>query len=61
MTGMFASSASFFSFYDVTEKVAIVLGLFSFALIEQVTDNIRYSALCLGGFFLVGLVLLWRM
>lgn len=54
-------TASFFSFYDVTEKVAIVIGLFSFALIEQLTDNIRYSALFLGIFFLLGLALLWRM
>lgn len=54
-------TAGFFSFYDVTEKLAIVLGLFSFALIEQVTDNIRYSALCLGVFFVVGFVLLFRM
>jgi len=54
-------TASFFSFYDVTEKIAIVIGLFSFALIEQLTNNIRYSALCLGVFFLIGLVLLWRM
>jgi len=54
-------TASFFSFYDVTEKVAIVIGLFSFALIEQVTNNIRYSALCLGLFFVIGLVLLSRM
>lgn len=54
-------TASFFSFYDVTEKVAIVVGLFSFALIEQITNNIRYSALCLAIFFLLGLALLWRM
>ena len=54
-------TASFFSFYDVTEKVAIVIGLFSFALIEQVTNNIRYSALSLGLFFVLGLVLLFRM
>ncbi|MFC3198029.1 MFS transporter [Parapedobacter deserti] len=54
-------TASFFSFYDVTEKVAIVIGLFSFALIEQVTNNIRYSALSLGLFFVMGLLLLFRM
>ena len=54
-------TASFFSFYDVTEKIAIVIGLFSFALIEQVTRNIRYSALSLGLFFVVALVLLFRM
>ncbi len=54
-------TAGFFSFYDVTEKIAIVLGLFSFALIEQITDNIRYSALCLGIFFVIGFLLLFRM
>lgn len=53
-------TASFFSFYDVTEKVAVVVGLFSFGLIEQVTNNIRNSALCLGVFFVLGLVLLFR-
>lgn len=56
-----ADTASFFSFYDVTEKVAIVIGLFSFAIIEQITNNIRYSALCLGIFFVIGLMLLGRM
>jgi len=46
---------------EVTEKSAIVIGLFSFAIIEQLTNNIRYSALCLGIFFVVGLALLGRM
>ncbi|NVK48215.1 MAG: MFS transporter [Cyclobacteriaceae bacterium] len=47
--------ASFFSFYDVTEKIAIVLGTFSYGVIEQVTGSMRNSALSLGIFFLVGL------
>ena len=47
--------ASYFSFYDVTEKLAIVLGTFSYGVIEQVTGNMRNSALSLGIFFLVGL------
>ena len=51
---------AFFSFYDVTEKVAIVIGLFSFGLIEQITHNIRYSALVLSLFFVIGLLLLVR-
>jgi len=51
-------TTSFFSFYDITEKLAIVLGLFSFAFIEQLTHNIRYSALFLSLFFVVGLLLL---
>ena len=51
-------TASFFSFYDVTEKVAFVIGLASFAYIEEFTGNMRISALSLAGFFLIGLVIL---
>jgi UMF1 family MFS transporter len=47
--------ASFFSFYDVTEKMAIVLGTFSYGVIEQLTGSMRNSSLALGIFFLVGL------
>lgn len=54
-------TTTFFSFYDVTEKIAIVLGLFCFAIIEQMTHNIRYSALSLSIFFILALVLLYRM
>ncbi|WP_270090844.1 MFS transporter [Sphingobacterium sp. SYP-B4668] len=53
-------TTAFFSFYDVTEKLAIVVGLFSFALIEQITHNIRYSALFLSLFFVIGFLLLFR-
>src|SRR5690554_6807404 len=51
---------SFFSFYDVTEKLAIVIGLFSFGFIEELTNNIRFSAISLAVFFLIGLFLLFR-
>lgn len=51
-------TASYFSFYDITEKVAIVLGMFSFGLIEQLTGSMRNSALTLSGFFIVSLVIL---
>ncbi|MGF7037365.1 MFS transporter [Mucilaginibacter lappiensis] len=51
-------TASFFSFYDVTEKLAIVGGMFSFAFIEELTGSMRNSALALCGFFIIGLVLL---
>jgi len=54
-------TTSFFSFYDITEKIAIVIGLFSFALIEQLTNNIRLSALAMSVFFVIGLLLLFRM
>jgi UMF1 family MFS transporter len=51
-------TASFFSFYDVTEKLSIVVGLFCFAYVEDLTHEMRDSALALDGFFAVGLLLL---
>jgi MFS transporter, UMF1 family len=54
-------TASFFSFYDVTEKLAIVGGMFSFGFIEELTGNMRNSALVLGSFFLAGLILLFSL
>lgn len=51
-------TASFFSFYDVTEKMAIVIGLFAFGLIEGLTGNMRNSILALIVFFLIGLLFL---
>ena len=50
--------ASYFSFYDVSDKVGIVLGTFSFGFIYQLTGNLRHSALAIGVYFAVGLVLL---
>lgn len=47
-----------FSFYDITEKLGIVLGLFVFGLIEQITFNIRFSAVSLSIFFILGFILL---
>jgi UMF1 family MFS transporter len=51
-------TASFFSFYDVTEKLAIVVGMFSFGLIEHITGNMRNSIFALTGFFVLGFVFL---
>ncbi|TDQ12079.1 MFS transporter [Pedobacter metabolipauper] len=51
-------TTSFFSFYDVTEKMAIVIGLFSFAFIEEATGSMRNSIIVLAGFFIIGLVFL---
>jgi len=51
-------TASFFSFYDVTEKLAIVIGLFSFGFIEGVTQSMRNSILALIVFFVLGLIFL---
>lgn len=51
-------TASYFSFYDVTEKLAIVIGLFSFAYIEEATGSMRNSIIALASFFVIGLVFL---
>jgi UMF1 family MFS transporter len=51
-------SASFFSFYDVTEKLAIVGGMFSFGLVDDMTNSMRNSALVLCIYFIAGLILL---
>lgn len=50
--------ASYFSFYDVLEKLGIVIGTFLFGFIEGWTDSMRNSALVLMSFFVVGLLLL---
>lgn len=52
-------NTTFFSFYDVTEKIAIVLGTFSFGFIEQITGDMHYSALSLSLFFLISAILLY--
>jgi UMF1 family MFS transporter len=51
-------TASFFSFYDITEKFAIVIGLFSFGLIEGLTHSMRNSILALIVFFVLGFIML---
>jgi UMF1 family MFS transporter len=52
--------ASFFSFYDVLEKLGIVIGTFSYGLIEGLTGSMRNSIIALIIFFIVGLILLLR-
>lgn len=49
-------TASFFSFYDVAEKIAIVIGLSTFGLIEEQTGSMRNSVLSLMVFFMIGAV-----
>jgi UMF1 family MFS transporter len=48
-------TASFFSFYDVTEKIAIVIGMFTFAYIDELLD-MKHSVLSLIVFFAIGFV-----
>ena len=51
-------TASYFSFFDVLEKIAIVLGTFSFGFIEQLSGGMRNSVLALAIYFVIGLVIL---
>lgn len=50
--------ASFFSFYDVCEKIGIVIGMFSFGFIEGITGGMRNSILALIFFFITGFLIL---
>jgi len=52
-------TTSFFSFFDVTEKIAIVIGMFSFAYITELTGSQRNSVLALIIFFVIGLIFLF--
>ncbi|MFA6950505.1 MAG: MFS transporter [Lentimicrobiaceae bacterium] len=49
---------SFFSFYDVMEKLATVAGTFSFGIIEAITGSMRYSVLAIAVFFVIGIIFL---
>ncbi len=53
-------TTSYFSFYDVAEKIGIVIGMVIFATIDQITGSMRNAILFLFIFFLVGIVLLFR-
>ncbi|RDI05446.1 MFS transporter [Flavobacterium sp. AG291] len=53
-------TASFFSFYDVTEKVGIVIGMVLYGAIDQIFGSMRYSVVFLTLFFIVGVFLLLR-
>lgn len=51
-------TASYFSFYDVAEKIGIVIGMFLYGFIAQLTGSMRYSILFLISFFVIGLIIL---
>ncbi len=52
-------TTSFFSFFDVTEKIAIVIGMFSFGFLNELTGSQRSSVLALMVYFMIGLLLLF--
>ena len=51
---------SYFSFYDVIYKVAIVAGTMSFGIVDNLTGDMRYSVLALAVFFIIGLIILFK-
>ena len=53
-------TASFFSFYDVAEKIGIVIGMLLFATVGELTGSMRGSILFLVLFFIIGIFLLAR-
>jgi UMF1 family MFS transporter len=53
-------TASYFSFYDVMDKVSTVMGTLIFGIVEQLTGNMRYSILAMGALFVISLfVMQW--
>ena len=51
--------ASYFSFYDATEKIGIVVGTFSFGFLNDYFGSIRYSVISITLFFAIGLLMLF--
>ncbi len=51
-------TASFFSFYDVAEKIGIVIGMFAYGMIAQITGSIRDAILIFILFFVFGIIIL---
>jgi MFS transporter, UMF1 family len=53
-------TTSFFSFYDVAEKIGIVIGMLIYGFIDQITGSMRTAILFLVLFFAAGVLLLIR-
>jgi UMF1 family MFS transporter len=53
-------TTSYFSFFDVTEKIGLVIGLAIYGAIVQKTGGMRYAVMFLFIFFLIGIILLFR-
>lgn len=56
-----SDNASYFSFYDVCEKLSIVLGMATFGIINECSATMRTPILSLVSFFVLGFLLLFRM
>ena len=53
-------TTSYFSFYDVAEKIGIVIGMLIYGTIDQITGSMRNAILFLVVFFIVGIIMLFR-
>jgi UMF1 family MFS transporter len=53
-------TASFFSFFDVTEKIGIVIGMCVYGIIDQITGSPRLAIVFFGVLFIIGAILLRR-
>ena len=53
-------TVSFFSFYDVAEKIGIVIGMLVYGIIDQVTGSPRLGIASLALFFIIAVILLNR-
>jgi len=51
-------TASYFSFYDVCDKIGTVIGTLSFGYVAEVFGGMRNSVLALMVYFIIGLILL---
>jgi len=50
--------ATYFSFYDFSEKIAIVLGTFSFGLLEAITGSMKSAVLMMAFIFFISMLIL---
>lgn len=53
-------TTSFFSFYDVTEKIGIVIGMVCFGLVDHISGSMRNGILFFVIFFILGALMLMR-
>ena len=53
-------TTSYFSFFDVAEKIGIVVGMLVYGFVDQITGSMRNAILFLVLFFIVGVILLLR-
>ncbi len=53
-------TTSFFSFYEVTEKVGVIIGIITFGFLDQITGSLRSSITFFLVVFLLGAILLLR-